>query len=62
MLLNEIMPGAMVRISALVNRLLPGPADAGGTAEPGYMHRSKLTPDWLTRLSEKAARANNEIG
>lgn len=61
LLLNEIAPAAAAKISAIVNRLLPG--ENSGAAEPkmGYESHSKWSPSWLTHLNDRAAWKNNEI-
>ncbi|HEY1789277.1 MAG TPA: SDR family NAD(P)-dependent oxidoreductase [Verrucomicrobiae bacterium] len=61
LLLNEIAPGAAAKISAIANRLLPGPDSGTGEFKMGYESHSKWSPSWLTQLNDQAAWKNNEI-
>jgi NAD(P)-dependent dehydrogenase (short-subunit alcohol dehydrogenase family) len=57
-----LMPGLTARTLELVNRLLPAPAEADGDeARPGWQQPTKWAPSLLTRLSDEAAVANNEL-
>jgi NAD(P)-dependent dehydrogenase (short-subunit alcohol dehydrogenase family) len=57
-----LMPGLTARALELVTRLLPGPAEADGDeARPGWQQSSRWAPSRLTRLSDEAAVANNEL-
>lgn len=57
-LAGALFPGAVVRASALIERLLPAGADTrahrGSELEP--------PPHWLTTLGDRAAASNNELG
>ena len=61
MLVNELFPGLVAEMSALVNRILPNP-DPGGskTLHSGWESQSAVAPSWITRLSDRATAANNE--
>lgn len=57
-----LLPGLTARALELVNRLLPGPAGADGDeSRPGWQQPSRWAPSRLTRLSDAAAVANNEL-
>jgi len=57
-----LLPGLTARALELVNRLLPGPAEADGDEpRPGWQQPSRWAPSRLTRLSDAAAVANNEL-
>ena len=62
-LVHALVPGVVVRIAGLVNRLLPPPGGAGPAdpAEPGWQHRPRLARGPLTRLGDEAARRNREV-
>jgi NAD(P)-dependent dehydrogenase (short-subunit alcohol dehydrogenase family) len=58
---NELLPGLSARISSLVNRILPAPAERGGhQLHTGWESESAWTRSFLTRLSFQAAMENNE--
>jgi NAD(P)-dependent dehydrogenase (short-subunit alcohol dehydrogenase family) len=60
-LFNELFPGITAHLLDLANRWLPGvETRAGEQAHPGAESESRWAPSLLTRLSEKAAVANNE--
>lgn len=62
-LANELFPGATGALMALTNRLLPkGNPEDGFGSQPGHESGSALVPSWVTRLSDEAARANNQLG
>jgi NAD(P)-dependent dehydrogenase (short-subunit alcohol dehydrogenase family) len=58
-LVNALWPGTVAAASGIIERLLPDGTDKrarrGGDVET-------RTPKWLTRLSDRAAEANNELG
>lgn len=61
-LASELAPGLVTRALSLVNRLLPAPALEGGKEEHlGWESESRWAPSWITRLSELASEANNEL-
>lgn len=61
-LAHGIAPGLVSDINGWVNRLLPGPGGIGTQTAYGWESESKVAPSWLTELTERAARANNEMG
>jgi NAD(P)-dependent dehydrogenase (short-subunit alcohol dehydrogenase family) len=60
---NALAPSMVSALSELATRLvLPGPASTeGNTKYSGWQSRSKWAPSRLTRLTERAAAANNEV-
>lgn len=61
-LAHGIAPGLVSDINGWVNRLLPGPGGIGMESARGWESESKIAPSWLTEPTERAARANNEMG
>ena len=61
-LAHGIAPGLVADINGFVNRFLPGPGGIGTQSALGWQSESKLAPSWMTTLTERAARANNEMG
>jgi NAD(P)-dependent dehydrogenase (short-subunit alcohol dehydrogenase family) len=61
-LLHGVAPGLTADVYGWINRLLPGPGGIGSQSVPGRQSESKLAPSWLTALTERAARENNEMG
>lgn len=60
--LNALCPTTMARLMNLSNSLLPRATDVeGDRARPGWQSVSRLVPSPLTRLSDRAAVANNEV-
>lgn len=63
LLANELFPGATAAALSLANRLLPGARlEQGFSSRAGHESQSQVAPSWLTRLSDEAARTNNEVG
>jgi len=56
-----LFPGLMTNLLSLVNRLLPGSDGTGKERAFGKDSHSFWSPSWLTYLSDRAARQNNEI-
>jgi NAD(P)-dependent dehydrogenase (short-subunit alcohol dehydrogenase family) len=57
-----LMPGLTARALELVNRFLPAASGTDGDeAQPGWQQPSRWVPSRLTRLSDEAAVANNEL-
>jgi NAD(P)-dependent dehydrogenase (short-subunit alcohol dehydrogenase family) len=57
-----LLPGLTARALELVNRFLPSPAESDGDEpRPGWQQSSRWAPSRLTRLSDAAAVANNEL-
>jgi NAD(P)-dependent dehydrogenase (short-subunit alcohol dehydrogenase family) len=61
-LVNAAAPGFMASSMAATNRwVLPRPSDNGTQARSGWQSLSSWAPSTLTRLTERAARDNNEL-
>ena len=57
---NALFPNLTGYAMKMVNRFLPGPGnDEGNQLRPGSQLR-RLTPQWVTRLADRATRKNNE--
>jgi len=61
-LAHGMAPGLVSDINGWVNRLLPGEGGIGTHTARGWESESKLAPSWMTALTERAARENNEMG
>ncbi len=62
-LMNELFPGAMTTLMSVTNRVLPGASSEAGTgSHPGSDSESPFVPSALTRLTERAAIQNNQVG
>lgn len=59
---HGLFPGATADLMGLCNRVLPRPGGIGTGRAAGRDSQSALSPSPLTALTEKAARANNEMG
>jgi hypothetical protein len=44
----------------MVNRFLPSPADENGDQSRTGSELPRLTPEWMTRLADRATIENNE--
>ena len=61
-LAHGLFPGFTAELLGLVNRCLPSArGDDGGVRLKGEDSVSALSPAWLTRLGDRAARRNNQI-
>jgi short-subunit dehydrogenase len=59
---NAVAPNAVALAMDFANRVLPGPIDeSGDLSRSGWQSQSKWAPSRLTRLSDRAAAANNEV-
>lgn len=58
--LNGVAPQLVSEVSGLVNRWLPDPGGIGSDRATGEESDSAWSPSFLTRLTQKAARSNNE--
>ncbi|HLJ96848.1 MAG TPA: SDR family oxidoreductase [Gemmataceae bacterium] len=58
---HGLFPGLTADLLGLVNRGLPGPGGIGQKQALGKESQSFWAPSWLTILTERAARRNNEI-
>jgi NAD(P)-dependent dehydrogenase (short-subunit alcohol dehydrogenase family) len=59
--LQQLTPGLAHELAALVNYFLPEMGGIGQQAARGYESQSRFAPSWLTALTERAARENNEM-
>jgi NAD(P)-dependent dehydrogenase (short-subunit alcohol dehydrogenase family) len=60
-LAHGLFPGFTAELLGLVNRCLPSPpGDGGGARFKGEDSVSPLSPSWLTRLGDRAAKRNNQ--
>jgi NAD(P)-dependent dehydrogenase (short-subunit alcohol dehydrogenase family) len=58
---NAVAPGLTASVLAAVDRLLPG-ADGGSRGRhKGAESQSRLSPSWLSRLGDRAAKKYNQI-
>ena len=57
---NAIVPGLTTLVLSAVDELLPGPGQQAGRRK-GADSQSWLSPSWLTRLGDRAARTYNQI-
>ncbi len=58
---NALAPGLTADVLSLVDRLLPNPEGGPRGRRRGAESQSKLSPSWLTRLGDRAARNYNQI-
>jgi NAD(P)-dependent dehydrogenase (short-subunit alcohol dehydrogenase family) len=59
---NAVAPGAVAATTALANRFVLPAENSNGTATwSGWQSLSPWAPSRLTRLTERAARTNNEV-
>lgn len=59
---HGLFPGTTADVLSWVNRTLPGPTgEAGDERHKGYESESTVSQSWVTTLTQKAARQNNEI-
>lgn len=58
---HGLFPGLTSATLGVVNRLLPSVDGAGTQNIPGRDSTSPISPSWLTTLSDRAARRNNEM-
>ena len=59
--LNAVAPGLTSDTLALVDRLLPGPGHRPSGRRKGAESQSWLSPSWLSRLGDRAARQYNQV-
>ena len=60
-LAHGVAPGLVADIAGWANRLLPEAGGIGTDSAFGWESESSAAPSWLTTLTERAARANNEM-
>lgn len=58
---NAIAPGLTASALAAVDRMLPGADGASPGRRKGAESQSQLSPSWLTRLGDRAAKKYNQI-
>ncbi|TWT88997.1 Fatty acyl-CoA reductase [Pseudobythopirellula maris] len=59
--LQNLLPGVTREVLTAADRLLPEMGGIGRQAARGHESTSGWSPSWLTRLSEQAARRNNQM-
>jgi NAD(P)-dependent dehydrogenase (short-subunit alcohol dehydrogenase family) len=57
---NALFPNLTGYIMKFVNRLLPGAGGEEGNRSRAGLQLRRLTPEWLTRLADRATKKNNE--
>ncbi|PYL57450.1 MAG: ketoacyl reductase, partial [Verrucomicrobia bacterium] len=57
---NALFPNLTGYTMKFVNRLLPGTGDAQGNKSRAGSDLRRRTPEWLTRLADRATQKNNE--
>jgi len=58
---NALFPNLTGYLMKFVNRFLPGVAGEEGNKSRAGSQLSRLTPQWLTRLADRATKKNNEV-
>ena len=58
---NAVAPGLTASVLAAVDRLLPGPDGGSRGRRKGAEIQSRLSPSWLSRLGDRAAKKYNQI-
>jgi len=58
---HGLFPRLTADVLGQVNRLLPGAGGIGTRSAKGGESQSAVSPSWLTTLSDRAARRNNEV-
>jgi hypothetical protein len=59
---NAVAPGLTASVLARVDRMLPGAEGGSRGRRKGADSQSRLSPSWLTRLGDRAAKKYNQIG
>jgi NAD(P)-dependent dehydrogenase (short-subunit alcohol dehydrogenase family) len=57
---NAVFPNITGYAMKIVNRLLPSAADESGDQSRAGSELPRLTPEWMTRLADRATKENNE--
>jgi hypothetical protein len=57
---NALFPNLTGYAMKIVNRFLPSPADENGEQSRTGSELPRLTPEWMTRLADRATNENNE--
>jgi short-subunit dehydrogenase len=58
---NAVAPGLTASVLATVDKLLPGPEGGSRRRHRGAESHSRLSPSWLSRLGDRAAKKYNQI-
>jgi NAD(P)-dependent dehydrogenase (short-subunit alcohol dehydrogenase family) len=58
---HGVFPGLTSDILGVVDKMLPPPGGIGEGSRAGHESFSKISPSWVTALSERAAVRNNEV-
>src|SRR5205809_2420546 len=58
---NALAPNLTGYLMKFANRLLPGAGGEEGNKSRAGSQLSRLTPQWLTRLADRATKKNNEV-
>src|SRR5437867_4400003 len=58
---NALFPNLTGYLMKFVNRFLPGATGEEGNKSRAGSQLSRLTPQWLTRLADRATKKNNEV-
>jgi NAD(P)-dependent dehydrogenase (short-subunit alcohol dehydrogenase family) len=58
---NALAPGLTADALGLVDRLLPGPGGGSAERHKGAESQSWMSPSWLSRLGDRAARKYNQV-
>src|SRR6266516_1964511 len=58
---NALAPNLTGYLMKFANRLLPGTGGEEGNKSRAGSQLSRLTPQWLTRLADRATKKNNEV-
>ena len=58
---NAIAPGLTASVLAAVDQMLPGPDGGSHGPRKGAESQSRLSPSWLSRLGDRAAKKYNQI-
>jgi hypothetical protein len=57
---NALFPNLTGYAMKIVNRFLPDVAEESGTQSRAGSELPRLTPEWMTRLADRATKENNE--
>jgi len=57
---NALFPNLTGYAMKIVNRFLPDAADESGEQSRAGSELRRLTPEWMTRLADRATKKNNE--
>jgi hypothetical protein len=58
---NALAPNLTGYLMKFANRLLPGAGGEEGNKSRAGSQLRRLTPEWLTRLADRATKKNNEV-